>query len=81
MGAFIRSCPFPIPKRGYASIDIDAAAAYGVCGYWAVVDLGYSLADLAILLGMTGQGVGYAVSRGARITKENDGSLKDCVNY
>jgi len=33
------------------------------------------LADLARLLGMTGQGVGYAVRRGERIAKENNYSL------
>ena len=38
---------------------------------WAVVELGYSLADLARLLGMTGQGVGYTVRRGERIAKAN----------
>ena len=32
----------------------------GVYCYWAVVELGYSLAELARVLGMTGQGVGYA---------------------
>ena len=40
--------------------------------YWAVGELGYSLADLARLLGMTGQGVGYAVRRGERIAKVNN---------
>ena len=34
------------------------AEARGLYCYWAVVALGYSLADLARLLGMTGQGVG-----------------------
>ena len=33
------------------------AEARGLYCYWAVVELGYSLADLARLLGMTGQGV------------------------
>ncbi len=44
---------------------------------WAVVELGYSLADLARLLGMTGQGVGYAVRRGERIAKANHYRLID----
>jgi len=39
--------------------------------------LGYSLADLARLLGMTGQGVGYAVRRGERIAKVNHYRLID----
>jgi putative transposase len=47
------------------------AAARGLYCYWAVRELGYSLADLARLFGMTGQGVGYAVRRGKRIAKEN----------
>ena len=34
------------------------AEARGLYCYWAVVDLGYPLADLARLLGMTGQGWG-----------------------
>ncbi len=44
---------------------------------WAVVELGYSLADLARLFGMTGQGVGYAVRRGERIAKANHYRLID----
>ena len=53
------------------------AEARGLYCYWAVVELGYSLADLGKILGMTGQGVGYAVRRGERIAKENDYSLID----
>ena len=34
--------------------------------------MGYLLADLAKLLGMTGQGVGYAVGRGEQIAKVNN---------
>jgi len=45
------------------------------------VELGYSLADLARLLGMTGQGVGYAVRRGERIAKETNYKLIDCQVY
>ena len=43
------------------------AEARGLYCYWAVVELGYALADLARILVMTGQGVGYAVRRGERI--------------
>jgi len=53
------------------------AEARGLYCYWAVVELGYPLADLARLLGMTGQGVGYAVRRGERIAKENNYGLID----
>jgi len=53
------------------------AEARGLYCYWAVVELGYPLADLARLLGMTGQGVGYAVRRGERIAKENNYRLID----
>jgi putative transposase len=53
------------------------AEARGVYCYWAIVELGYALADLARILGMTGQGVGYAVRRGERIAKENNYSLID----
>ena len=48
------------------------AEARGLYCYWAVGELGYSLADLARLFGMTGQGVGYAVRRGERIAKTNN---------
>ena len=53
------------------------AESRGLYCYWAVVELGYSLADLVRLLGMTGQGVGYAVRRGERIAKENNYRLID----
>ena len=53
----------------------------GVYCYWAVVELGYSLAELARVLGMTGQGVGYAVRRGGRIAKEYSYRLIDCFIY
>ena len=53
------------------------AEARGLYCYWAVAELGYSLADLARLLGMTGQGVGYAVRRGERIAKVNHYRLID----
>lgn len=45
--------------------------------YWAARELGYSLTDLARRLGMTGQGVGYAVRRGERIAKEHRYNLLD----
>ena len=51
------------------------AEARGLCCYWAVGELGYSLADLAGLFGMTGQGVGYAVRRGEQISKKNNRRL------
>jgi chromosomal replication initiation ATPase DnaA len=53
------------------------AEARGLYCYWAVVELGYSLADLARLLRMTGQVVGYAVRRGERIAKANNYRLMD----
>ena len=53
------------------------AEARGLYCYWAVVELGYSLADLARFFGMTGQGVGYAVRMGERIAKEINYRLID----
>ena len=53
------------------------AEARGLFCYWAVVELGYSLADLSKLLGMTGQGVGYAVRRGERNVKATNYKLID----
>ena len=53
------------------------SAARGLYCYWAVAQLGYTLADLARILGMTGQGVGYAVRRGERIAKSNNYRLID----
>ena len=53
------------------------AEARGLFCYWAVMELGYSLADLARLFGMTGQGIGYAVRRGERIAKEFSYGLTD----
>ncbi|MEA2039331.1 MAG: hypothetical protein U9N82_05820, partial [Thermodesulfobacteriota bacterium] len=58
--------------------DISELNAYAYCGHSAIMakkkrpwqDMGYSLADLARLFGMTGQGVGYAVQRGERIAKQ-----------
>ena len=53
------------------------AEARGLFCYWAVVELGYSLANLARLFGMTGQGIGYAVRRGERTAKEFSYGLTD----
>jgi REP-associated tyrosine transposase len=53
------------------------AQARGLYCYWAVRELGYSLADLARRLGLTGQAVGYAVRRGERIAKESNFRLMD----
>ena len=54
------------------------AEARGLYCYWAVVELGYSLADMARLLGMAGQGGWvYAVRRGERIAKETNYRLID----
>ena len=39
--------------------------------FWAVREMGNSLASLAIRLGMSPAGVGYAVQRGEAITREN----------
>lgn len=38
---------------------------------WAVRDLGFSLTELARLLGMSPPGMGYAVQRGEAIAREN----------
>ena len=45
--------------------------------YWASRELGFSLTGLGRRLGMTGQGVGYAVRRGERIAKESGYDLLD----
>ena len=51
------------------------AKARGLFCYWAVGELGFSLAELAKIFGMTGQGVGYAVRRGDQIAKTNNFKL------
>ena len=43
--------------------------------FWAVRELGISLADLARRLGMSPPGVGYAVQRGEAIAQENSYQL------
>jgi putative transposase len=53
------------------------AEARGLFCYWAARELGYSLVELARLLGMTGHRVGYAVQRGERISRENNYTLID----
>ena len=40
--------------------------------YWSVRELGHGLTDLAKQLGMSQPGVGYAVSRGEKIAKQNN---------
>lgn len=57
------------------------AEARGLYCFWAVSELGYSLVELGRILGMTGQGVGYAVRRGERIAKENNYRLTDALSY
>jgi hypothetical protein len=48
------------------------AEARSLFCYWAVRELGYGLTDLAKRPGMNQPGVGYAVSRGERIAKQNN---------
>ena len=43
--------------------------------FWAVSELGNSLASLAVQLGMSPAGVGYAVQRGELLARENDYQL------
>ena len=47
------------------------ADARAVFCYWAARELGYGLRELGRKLGMTQPGVGYAVSRGERISNLN----------
>lgn len=53
------------------------ADARGLYCYWAVQELGYGLTDLARRLGMSQPGVGYAVKRGEKISKDNNLQLKN----
>jgi putative transposase len=53
------------------------ADARGLYCYWAVRELGYGLTDLARRLGMTQPGVGYAVRRWEKMSKDNNIKLKD----
>ncbi len=66
--------PENIYSKGREKIRVEARSLF--C-YWAVRELGFGLTDLAKLLGMSQPGVGYAVSRGERIAKENNYQLLD----
>ena len=55
---------------------IRAEARSLVC-YWAVRELVYGLSELGRRLSMSQPGVGYAVSRGERIAKQNNYQLLD----
>jgi hypothetical protein len=46
------------------------AEARGLFCYWAVRELGYSLAEIGQALGRSGPGVGYAVQRGERLANQ-----------
>ncbi len=48
------------------------AEARGLFCYWAARELGYGLSELGKRLSMSQPGVGYAVSRGERIAKQNN---------
>lgn len=61
-------------SRSRVKVKADARAVY--C-YWAVRELGYGLRELGRKLGMTQPGVGYAVSRGERISNLNDYHLRN----
>ena len=64
--------PEDIYSKGRRRVQAEARSLF--C-YWAVRELGYALTDLARRLAMTGPGVGYAVSRGERIAKDNSYQL------
>jgi len=64
--------PEDVYSKGRQKIRVEARSLF--C-YWAVRELGYELTDLARRLGMTQPGVGYAVSRGERIAKQNNYQL------
>jgi len=53
------------------------AEARSLFCYWAVRELGYGLSELGRRLTMSQPGVGYAVSRGERIAKQNNYQLLD----
>lgn len=61
--------PEDIYSKGRQKMRVEARSLF--C-YWAVRELGYGLTDLARRLGMTQPAVGYAVSRGERIAKQNN---------
>ena len=85
-----RLCAWPaqpaqwVAKRGFSGnrtgqkIRVEARSLF--C-YWAVRELGYGLSELGRRLSMSQPGVGYAVSRGERIAKQNNYQLLDRVTY
>ena len=62
--------------RGRRKVQAEAKSLF--C-YWAVCELGMSRTFIANQLGMTQQGVGYAVNRGEKISKENNFQLIDLL--
>jgi hypothetical protein len=62
-----------IYSKGRRKVQVEARDL--LC-YWAVRELGISCTDLAKQLGMTQPGIGYAVSRGEKIAKENNYQLQ-----
>ena len=61
-----------IYSKGRRKVQAEARSLF--C-YWAVCELGMSRTFLAKRLGMTQPGVGYAVNRGEKISRENDFQL------
>lgn len=64
--------PKDIYSKGRRKLQVEARSLF--C-YWAVRDLGYALTDLAKRLNMTGQAVGYAVTRAERVVKDSNYQL------
>jgi putative transposase len=54
----------------------DRVRARDLLCYWAVVDLGMSMVDVARRLGITPAAVSYSVQRGEKTTKEEDYKLE-----
>ncbi len=63
-----------IYSKGRRKVQAEARSLF--C-YWAVCELGMSRTLIAKQLGMTQPGVGYAVNRGEKISKENNFQLID----
>lgn len=63
-----------IYSKGRRKVQAEARSLF--C-YWAVCELGMSRTFIAKQLGMTQPGVGYAVNRGEKISKENNFQLID----
>ncbi len=61
-------------SRSRKKVKSDARALF--C-FWAVRELGYGQRELAIRLGMTQPGVGYAVTKGEAISKSNNYQIKN----